>query len=372
MNDVIGLINDIKNTKQLKEIIKGRSTAAVPFGGRYRMIDFALSNMINSGIQNVGILVQRNYRSLMGHIRSAKEWDLDRKKDGLFILPPGADSWLSGSIKGDLEILYSNLDYIARSKQRDVIISGLNIILNTTYNNALKFHRENKNDITVIYKNIGKNKEDFKGCTTIKLSDDGRIFDMKINTKEMDFENISLDIYIMSKKLLVDITCDCISRGEYDFLMDGIIKNIGKLKIYGFPFNGYAANINSIKNYYKYSMDLLKPEILKELFFNGGYVYTKAADQAPAKFLKGSETKNSLIANGCIIEGSVENSILFRKVKSHKNSRIINSIIMQNCEIEEDVILENVIIDKDSKITKGMHLSGSADYPMLIEKKTVL
>ncbi|TDT51370.1 glucose-1-phosphate adenylyltransferase subunit GlgD [Fonticella tunisiensis] len=372
MNEVLGIINDARYDYNLKEIGNYRSMASIPFGGRYRMIDFVLSNMINSGIQNVGILVQRNYRSIIGHLRSPKEWDLDRKRDGLFILPPGYDFGIPGALMGDLQVIHSNLDYIARCKQKEVIISGVNILCNINYSEALRFHMENRNDITVIYKDMGDDMRDLSMCTNLEVGDDGRILDMEVGPDESIGTAMSMNMYILSKKLLAKITQRCISRGKTDFVKNGIIENIGKLKIYGFKFDGYVAHVNSIQDYYRYSMELLNTDKWHEIFFKNGRIYTKAMDNGPAKYMKGSTVKNSLIANGCIIEGNVENSILFRKVKVHKGAQIKNSIVMQNCEIGEEAILENVILDKDSKITKGRHITGSDGFPIVIEKKTVI
>jgi glucose-1-phosphate adenylyltransferase len=153
---------------------------------------------------------------------------------------------------------------------------------------------------------------------------------------------------------------------------DGIIKNLKHLKVYSFPYEGYTANINSVKSYYKHNMELLKPEVWKELFFNNGYIYTRSRDQSSAKYLKSSSVKNSLIANGCVIAGNVENSILFRGVKVHEGVVVRNSIIMQNCEIEKNAVLEHIILDKDSRVTSGRHLEGSEGYPVVIEKKVVI
>lgn len=372
MNDVIGIINDTKEAKELKTLISGRSLAAIPFGGRYRMVDFTLSNMINSGIENVGILVKNNYRSLMGHVRSPKEWNLDRKIDGLFILPPDYCGEVPNGNMGELEILHGNLDYIERSKQKDVIISGVNMICNIDYAKVLKFHREMGNDITIIYKEVNEDIESFYPCTTITTDVASRVIDMEVNPRNCISKKVSMEMYILSKKLLSEITEDCVSRGKYDFVKDGIINNIKKLKIGTFSFKGYVANITSVENYYRCSMELLKSEVWKELFYKNGYIYTKAGDQPPAKYMKNSSVNNSLTANGCGIDGYVENSILFRKVQIHKGAILKNCIIMQNCEIGENVTLENAIVDKDCIITEWKELRGSKEYPLLIEKKKVI
>lgn len=372
MNDVIGIINNTKEEKNLDNIINGRSLATIPFGGRYRLIDFTLSNMVNSGINNVGILVKKNYTSLIGHIRSPKEWDLDRKKDGLFILPPDNENVQHGTVKGDLEILNCNMNYLIKSRQKYVLISGANIICNIDYAEALKYHRENKNDITVIYKKFEKGSLDCPHCTEIKIDENKRILDMKLNSKKTSFLNMSIDMYIMKKELLIEIIKDCISKEEYDLLEDGIIKRLKDLNVYGYEFIGYAGSIRSINHYYKHSMDLINPEIWRELFFKSGTIYTKIKDLAPSKYGKDSSVKNSLVSNGCIIDGIVENSVIFRGVKIEKGAVIKNSVIMEDSSIEEGAILQNVIIDKDSLITRDKKLIGNEDYPVAIDKRTII
>lgn len=371
VNDVIGIINDARMDYNMKEIGYGRTMASIPFGGRYRMVDFTLSNMINSGIKNVGILVQGNSRSLIGHVRSPKEWDLDRKRDGLFILPPGNDYYANAKV-GDLQILYNNLDYIKRSKQQYVLISGVNIICNIDFSEVIDFHRKNGNDITVLYKDVKEDINKFDSCTTIELNSQGEVTDMAVNPAERKGTIISMGMFIMSKELIVHITKECVARGETDLIKNGTIKNLGKLKVYGYEYKGYLANVDCIQDYYRHNMELLKGDVWKEIFFKAGRIYTKAMDQAPAKYAETASVHNSLVANGCTVGGTLEGSILFRKVKIHKGAIVRNSIIMQNCEIEEGAVLENVIVDKDCRITKGKHLSGSEAYPLIIQKKSVV
>lgn len=372
MNNIIGIINNTKEDNQLKDITKNRSIAAVPFGGRYRLIDFALSNMVNSGIENVGILVQSNYRSLLTYIRSPREWDLDRKRDGLFMLPPDSTKNPFPIARGDLEILHNNLGFIDNSKQEYVVISGVDIICNINYTEAMKYHIEKGNDITAIYKEFDNNKEGFLDCSTISTDESGRVIDMQVGSSEKRFTKVCLEMFIMKKSLLLEITNRCISRGRYDFIKDGVIKSIKKLRVYSYEFTGYVAHINSVNSYYKHNMELLDGNIRGDLFTKSNPIYAKARDQAPAKYLKGSRVCNSLISNGCIIEGQVEGSILFRSVKVNKGAVVKNCIVMTDCIIEENAVLENAIMDKNVRITAGKHILGSIDYPVVIEKKALI
>ncbi|MBP2644507.1 MAG: glucose-phosphate adenylyltransferase, GlgD subunit [Firmicutes bacterium] len=374
MNDVLGIINLHENEKLLKEITRNRPLAAVPFGGRFRLIDFVLSNMVNSGMQHVGIVAKSKYRALMDHIRSGKEWDLARKRNGLFILPPPDHVHYSNSIyKGDLENFHNHLDSIKKSQQRYVLIAGSHTICNIDYNDAFQFHLNKKADITIMYKKELPDKEkSFSMATVLNVDEEGRVIDMEVKADKTDCGNICMEIFFIAKELLVKIVEDCVARGEFDFIKEGIIKNLTRYKVFGYGYNGYMAKINSIQAYYRANMSLLNPEVWIELFNKMGPIYTKVKDTPPTTYRENASVKNSMIANGCVIEGTVENSILFRNVIVRKGAHIKNSILMQKCEIWPDVMLENVICDKDVKITQGKRLIGDPNYVMVIEKGMVV
>ena len=374
MKNVLGIINLHENEELLKEITRSRPVAAVPFGGRFRIIDFVLSNMVNSGIYNVGIVVKHQYRSLMDHLRSGKEWDLARKRDGLFLLPPPDHIHYSNSIyKGDLEHFHNHVDFLTRSSQDYVLITSSHIVYNANFNEAYQFHLAKQADITILYKDEQPSPgKFFSMATLLTVGEDGRVTDMGIKSGRTSSGKIGLEAFIMSKRLLLQIIEDCVARGEFDFTKEGLIKNIHRYKIYGFPFQGYVAKINSIQAYYRANMDLLNPEVWRELFSKSGPIYTKVKDEAPANYREHADVRNSLVANGCVIEGRVENSILFRGVRVHKGAQIRNSIVMQKSEIGVNAVLDSIICDKDVKITDGKRLMGDKNYVMVIEKGMVV
>lgn len=373
MNDLLGIINNTREEKNLNALIKGRSLATIPFGGRYRLVDFHLSNMVNSGIYNVGILVKKNYRSLMGHIRSPKEWGLDVKNDGIFVLPPDNEGNEWGTLRGDLEILKGNIDYLKRSKQKYVVVTQANIICNIDYREALKAHIENKNDITVICKEVSPDTlEHVESYTQVKLDEEGHVMTLEANRNKLKTDHISLEMYIMEKELLEDIIYTCIGKGEYDFLKDGIIKKFYRHKMGSYLFEGEFMNIDSVESYYKSSMKLLNTDIKEEMFMSRGEIYTSIKDLAPAKYGASADVKNSLVANGSVVNGEIENSIIFRDVKIAEGVSIKNSIIMQGSIIGKGVSLENVIVDKDCDISENKKLMGSPSYPIIVEKKTIV
>lgn len=371
MNNVMAIINNALDESFLDKLTGHRSLASVPFGARYRLIDFPLSNLVNSGITNVGLLLQTKYRSLMDHIGFGKAWDLDRKRNGLFILPPAHIYQANRAYKGDLQNFASNIDYIKRSNQEYVIIGSPNIVANIDYRDAFKYHIENENDITIIYRELDVFRRDTT-YTVINTDDNDRIIDMKVNPKKNYYKKISLQRYIMKKDLLLDIIDDCISKGEWDFVKNAIIGNLENLKVYGYPFRSYAAVINSINGYYKSNLELLKPNVWQDLFLKNGPIYTKPKDESPTAYKNGVNAKNVLAANGCLVKGEVMNSVLFRGVKVHPGAVIKNSIIMQKSIIGENAYLENVILDKGVQITAEKSLKGDTNLPMIIAKNTIV
>ena len=373
MKNVMGIINLHENDEMLREMTRYRPLAAIPFAGRYRLIDFALSNMINSGISNVGVLAKGNYRSLMDHLRSGKEWDLARKRDGLFILPSANDG--SPGAHGDLHDLHNNLDYLKSSRQPYVLVSGSSILCNMDFSPIYEAHLEKKADVTLIYKDYGlaaKQGISFDQATMVEVDDDGRVVDMEICPVRPKGNKMSLDMYLIDRRMLIDLVDSCVSRGGSDVTRDCLLKNLGSLRFFGYAFTGYVARIHSVQSYYRRSMDLLKPELWQELFFENGAIYTKVKDEAPAKYQHNADVRNSMVANGCVIAGTVENSVLFRGVKVHPDARVINSIVMQKGEIGAGAVIENVICDKDVRITAGKKLRGEANHPIIIEKGTVI
>lgn len=372
IDELMGIINLSEAEEYLGELTRTRPLAAVPFAGRYRLIDFTLSNMVNSGISNVGIFIQHKYRSLMDHLRSGKEWDLARKRDGLFILPPAYTKNPMQIHRGDVENFYSNIDYISKSRQKYVVIAGPEMVSNLDYRQALDSHKKTGADVTVLYTSANCTTHDCTRSTVVEMKEDGQVLDMTEYKECGQCQKISMKTFIMERKLLIELVNDCIARGDSDFIKHCIIKSINKLKVYGYHHQGYVARINSLRSYFQHSMELLSPHTWKELFFKSGLIYTKVKDEPPAKYMVDADVTNSLVSTGCYIEGRVENSILFRGVKVHKGAYIKNSIIMQNTQIYSGVVLENIICDKDVKITSSKHFKGECNYPIIIKKGQVI
>lgn len=373
LNDLIGIVDATEENDRLKEITKTRSIVALPFAGRYRLIDFLLSNMVNSGITNVGIITQYHYNSLVDHLGSGKEWDLNRKRGGLFIFPPYGNDKSQERYHGDVDALESAMEFIKRCKENYVLVSGSSMLCKMTFDDAFAMHIEKNADITLFYKKKDSiTREESSISTLLETDEEGRVCDIQIHSTASKLNNIYMNMYIIEKQLLEYLLDECISRGNYNFLKDILLCKLNKLKIYGYEYTGYLANIHSVKSYFNHSMDVLEKNIREELFHKNGKIHTKVMDEHPAIYDAEAETKNSLVADGCIIEGKVENSVLFRRVKVGKGAKIKNCIVMQGSEIYENAVLENVILDKDVIIRRDRKMIGNKSYPLVIAKGAVI
>ena len=367
--NVFGLIFSNAYDESVNELTGIRTMGSVPFASRYRLIDFTLSNMVNAGIEKVGVLTKSNYQSLMDHVGTGKPWDLSRKNDGLFILPPFSTTEVGGN-NDKLSSLKGVLGFIARSKEEYVLLSDCNTVANIDFEELIDYHIYNNADITIVYKN-GK-KPNLKGIMTFDIGYYGRIDNIDIDVDSKLNKNYSLNIILMKKSLLEKLINDAISNNYKSFGRDIIQKNIESLNIYGYEFKGYASTIESLESYFKVNMELLKMKNADDLFNKERPIYTKVRDDMPAIYGIGSSVKNSLVAEGCIIEGTVENSILFRGVRVEKGAVVKNSIIMQDGMISKNTSVNYVIADKSVVITPNKTLSGAENYQLYIGKEIVI
>ena len=372
-NNAFGLIYTGEANARLRELTFSRSVAAVPFGGRYRVIDFLLSDMVNTGISNVGLITQRNYHSLMDHLGSGKEWDLHRKRDGLFILPPFVTKDNTGMYRGTVDAIRSVLGYVRRSTQRYVILTGSHTLYNTTYDAMLRQHIETGAEITIMY-NVERefNRADQFDDLRLNMDETGRVTDLSLDPYFPTSSFRGCDAYIMEKERLEYLVEEAASHGEYDFMRDVLVKNVDKCRIYGWRYDGYVARLDSVSTFYKHNMELLDPAIRMDLFNPRTPIYTKVKDEVPAKYTDTGRVRNSIVADGCIIEGEVENSVLFRGVHVCKGDVVRDSIIMQACYVGENSTLSNVVMDKGVLILNGRNISGHKTYPVIIRKGTTV
>lgn len=365
-NDVLGIIFSNSQDESLSEMTAARTMGSVPFGGRYRLIDFTLSSMVNANICKIGVVTNVNYQSLMDHIGSGKPWDLSRKREGLFFLPPFGHHG-TGMYQSRIEAISNIMHFIKQSREEFVVLSDCNFACNLDLQAALDFHTSSGADITAVY-NHGTAPKNTLQSLVFNVNEGGKISDMVINpiiSGEMDY---AIHTYILSKALLERLINDAVSRNYKSFSQDILQRNQGRLKIMGFKVNTYCAPIDSMLSYYNANMELLNPEKCSSLFRKDAPVYTKVRDDMPVRYGLGSNVKNCLIADGCIIEGKVENCILFRGVRIGKGAHVKNSIIMQGSFIGDASSLDYMIIDKSVTVKPNTVLSGAATYPVYIGK----
>jgi glucose-1-phosphate adenylyltransferase len=371
MKNVIGVINLGKPHSMLDDLTRNRSIASVPFGGRYRLIDFTLSNMANTGISKVAVFTLNKSRSLMDHLGSGKEWQLDRKIGGLFMLPP-AITFPTADYKGDLQNFYGHIDYFKRSKEEYVIVCRSHIVCNVNYTEALQFHIDSEADITMLYSTLDPDTVDLSNCYQLEVDQHHRVQQMSDNADEINNGNVYMETFIINRTLLIEMIEHCAEEGQFDLTKHVIAQNIDTFHVHAYQHAGHLSIINSTMSYYNQSMRLLNPDVWKGLFFQPGLVYTKIKDEPPSKYIETADVNNSLIANGCIVQGRVENSILFRGVKVAKGATIRNSIVMQECEVGEGAVIENMILDKEVCIQRGQTLLGNASEPVVITKRSII
>lgn len=371
MANVLGLIFANMHEQTLPELTKARAMASVPFGSKYRMIDFPLSSMVNSGMTQVGIITKQNYYSLMNHLGMGSEWDLARKTGGLHILPPyGREG--SGMYRGRMEALAGALEFIQESNAEYVVMSDSNIVVNMDIKPIVDFHDKNGADITCVYGRGVYSAERASAQTILCVNEENVVYDVLARPAMSGEMNVALNVYVMRRTFLEDIIRESLCRSLYSFETDILQHKLHDFKVMGYKYEGYYEIIDSMKTYYKATMEIKNRDICREVFSLKKPIYTKVRDVAPAKYGIDCSVKDSLIADGCIIDGVVENSVLFRGVKVGKGAVIKNSIIMQGAVIEEKASFIDAIADKDVTITKNRAITGTMDYPVYITKGAIV
>lgn len=367
MGNVLGLVFANMHDTTLGDMTKNRTMGSVMFGGRYRLIDFPLSNMVNSGISEVGVITKSNYQSLLDHLGSAREWDLARKKGGLYILPPfgNVESTL---YRGRIEALYGAMSFIKHSRAKYVILSDCDVVTNIDYNPIVAAHIESGADITAVAHTGVYSSDDIKTSTVFNVDADKNVTSVIINPDISGTCTTSLNVFVMSMDFLIETVNDAMARGNVSFERNILQEKCRELKIKIYEYDNYFSKLNSPESYFKSNMALLEPENARKLFVPKRSIYTKVSDNAPVKYDLDSKVSNSLIADGCIIEGEVENSVLFRGVKVGKGAKVKNCILMQGTVVGDNAELNYLITDKNVSICENHILTSSPQYPMYVGK----
>lgn len=368
---VLGLIFSNIHDKEVFEATRERTIASCPVGGRYRLIDFPLSNMVNAGVHHIGVVTKSNYQSLMDHIGSGKDWDLARKKGGLQILPPYGFGDQVYSTR--LEALKCQIDFIESSNAEYVFLTDCYHICNIDYTSAFKYHIEKGADITCLYHEHEITGNDFAAPKLFDVNDEGRIVKLTIDKNYRGVGNASIDTWIMKREFLMQLIDEAIKTNYKSFNRDILARNLNNYKIYGYKHNGYYGNIVDLNSYFDVNMDLIKKDVRSELFYQDGRaIYTKVRDSAPTKYSNDAVIENSIIADGCIIEGTVKNSVIFRGTRIKKGAVVENSILMQDTIVASNTKLAYVITDKNVKILNKKEMIGGLEELIYVKKGGVL
>ena len=375
--NALGILFPNSYDSLVPDLVSERLMASIPFASRYRLVDFILSSMVNCGIDNISLIVRRNYHSLMDHLGSGREWDLTRKNGGLNLVPPFAEKTVS-IYNGRVEALASILDFLKEQKEKYVVMADTNLAVNFDFNALIEAHMESGADVTVAYRKeplpVG-----FTGPQDIGKSlyytlaiDNGRVTKMYMNSKEPGVQNFSMNIYVIDRERLIDQVNTAYVRGQVYYERDILAPQIGKLNVHAFRYDGYVARISSMKSYFDENMKMLDDANVDALFSAGNPIYTKIRDDNPARYINGSKASNIMAADGCIIEGEVENSILFRGVRIGRGAKVKNCVLMQDTGVEAGASAEYVVTDKNVTITEGKEMKGTDTFPVYVAKYQVV
>ena len=372
-NEALGVIFPNSYDGLVPELVKERSMASIPFASRYRLVDFVISSMARAGIDNISLIARENYLSLMDHLGSGREWDLARKNGGLNILPPYAQKEIK-VYNGRVEALESIKSFLVSQKEKYVVMSDSNVVANLNYGEIIDAHKKSGADVTVVYrkqeipenfkKPLGTNHDLYY---TLDL-EGNRVTQLFVNSKRDGEVNFSMNVYVIDRELLIRLVDEAYVLGFTCFERDVLAPQIEMLDIQGYCYEGYVAFIHDMKSYFDENMRLLEADN-KEALFGQGPVWTKIRDDNPTRYIKGAKVSNVMAADGCVIEGEVENSVLFRGVKVAKGAKVKNCVLMQDTVVGEGANLEYVITDKDVTITSGKSLVGTDSFQVFVAKK---
>ncbi len=368
MKGLHGIIFSYEKHNDLRELTDHRMPASVPFAGRYRIIDFILSGMVNAGITDVGVVLHGNYQSLLDHLGTGKDWDLSRSHGGLRLLPPFASEQVRGSngrFRGKMEALAGVRSYLEGIRQTHVVLADSDLIINIPLQDVYQAHMDSGADITAVCTSDLTETED---ATYFRLDGEGRVKETLFPLNNPAGCHRALEIYILSKQLLLELVDECMSQDKVSLRGAVLQAKAGSLHIQSYVWDGYAAQVRTLKSYYLRSMELLDPAIRREIFHPQRPIHTKERNEASTYIDPAGTCCNCLVADGCTIEGTVENSILFRGVSVAKGAEVKNCILMQDVVISRDAVLHHVIADKNVAIMDSRTLMGHDKYPMVIAK----
>lgn len=375
-SDALGIIFPNSYDALVPDLVAERLMASIPFASRYRLVDFILSSMANCGIDNISVVVRKNYLSLMDHLGSGRAYDLVRKNGGLNIVPPYAERGVS-VYNGRVQALANILSHLKRQKEKYVILSDTNLAANFDFKDFINKHVESGADVTIAY----KEETIPAGLLAAPITDDvlyytfavenGRVRNIYMNSKDQGIQNLGMNIYILSRELLIQEIEVAFARGYIYFERDILAPQVNKLNIQAYRYDGYVARITDMKSYFEENMKMLD-DVNVDALFSSNPIYTKIRDDNPTRYINGANAKNIMAADGCVIEGDVEDSILFRGVRIAKGARVRNCVLMQDTVVEAGADLDYVITDKNVTISAGKELKGNKDFQVFIPKRQIV
>ena len=369
----MGLIFPNSFDAHVTRMVNVRMMGSLPFASRYRLVDFPLSSMSNCGIDNVYILPNRNYLSLMDHLGTGREWDLARKNGGVHIFPPFAESGTHVA-PGRVGALNNILRLLKDASEKYVFMADTNMAVNFDFGAMLEEHIASGADISIAYHRQALPESALSSSDVDKdlyysfEIDAGRITDIHVNPIEGE-HNLSLNYFVVERELLIKLVQEAYSHGLPHFVRDVLWAQRNQLNLHAYEYTGYVGRIWSISSYFEENIKLLQDENLDALF-SGNTIYTKVRDDNPTRYVAGAKVSNAMLADGCVIEGEVENCVLFRGVKVGKGAKVKNCILMQDTVVEADAQLEYIITDKEVTISTGKELKGTDSYPVYISKRS--
>jgi glucose-1-phosphate adenylyltransferase len=365
----IGIILAGGNNKKMKELSYKRAVAAMPIAGSYRAVDFALSNMSNSHIQKVAVLTQYNAKSLNEHLSSSKWWDFGRKQGGLYVFTPSITADNGYWYRGTADSIWQNISFLKSSHEPYVVIAPGDGIYKLDYNKVLEYHIDKRADITVVCKDMPEGT-DVSRFGVVTMNENSRIMNFEEKPMATESTTVSTGIYIIRRRQLIELIEKCAEEERYDFVNDILIRYKNIKKIYGYKIDSYWNNISCVDSYYNTNMDFLKKNVRDYFFKEYPDVYSKVDDLPPAKYNPGADVKNSLVSSGCIINGKVENSVLFKKVYIGNNCTIKNSIILNNAYIGDNTVIENCIVESRGSIRANTeYVTEQGETPAIVLDK---
>ncbi len=370
----VGLIFSNIHDNSIPELTRLRTIGSVPFGGRYRLIDFALSSMVNSGISKIGIVTHNNYQSLLDHLGNGKDWDLARRSGGIKILPPYISSFENAAsnkyYSSRLEALMGTVNFFNRCKEEFVVMSDCDVICNIDLNDVVEKHAESGADITFVTKRAKVSSDMHETVVVVQSDENGNLTDISEVKNYNGEAQIYINIMVVRRKYLLNVLDNAIGRGHTSFMRDVVQRNIGRENYKVYNYEGFYAHVGSMEGYFDCSMQLLKTDARERLFgVKNRPVLTKIRNSAPTRYCEGSKVTSSVVAEGCVIEGTVENSVIFRGVHVGKGAVVKNCILFQDTYVCPGAELNCVITDKNVIIKDKRVLSGCENMPFYIGKK---